>query len=67
MNMYEMIPYILGIVFILLGAFMAIMPKKSVKKEFQDSEEQLKRARRNGSIIAVLGIVLIVIGFMQPK
>lgn len=65
--MYEMIPYILGIVFILLGAFMAIMPKKSVKKEFQDSEEQLKRARRNGIIIAVLGIVLIVIGFMQPK
>ena len=30
--MYELIPYILGIIFILLGAFMAIMPQKSVKK-----------------------------------
>ena len=65
--MYEMIPYILGIIFILLGTFMAIMPKKSVKKELQDSEEQLKKARRNGIIIVVLGIVLIGIGFMQPK
>lgn len=65
--MYEMIPYILGIVFILLGGFMALMPNKSVKKEFQESEEHLKRARRNGIIIAILGIVLIVIGFVQPK
>ncbi len=65
--MYELIPYILGIIFILLGAFMAIMPQKSVKKEFQDSEEQIKKARRNGIIIAILGVVLIIIGFMQPK
>ena len=65
--MYELIPYILGIIFILLGAFMAIMPQKSVKKEFQDSEEQIKKTRRNGIIVAVLGIVLLVIGFMQPK
>lgn len=65
--MYEMIPYIAGIVLILLGAFMAIMPQKSVKKEFQDSEEQIKKTRRNGIIVAVLGIVLLVIGFMQPK
>ena len=46
---------------------MAIMPQKSVKKEFQDSEEQIKKARRNGIIIAILGVVLIIIGFMQPK
>ena len=65
--MYELIPYILGIIFILLGEFMAIMPQKSVKKEFQDSEEQIKKARRNGIIIAILGVVLIIIGFMQPK
>ena len=65
--MYELIPYILGIIFILLGAFMAIMPQKSVKKEFQDSEEQIKKARRNGIIIAILGVVLIIIGFIQPK
>lgn len=65
--MYEMIPYIAGIVLILLGAFMAIMPQKSVKKEFQDSEEQIKKTRRNGVIVAILGIVLVVIGFMQPK
>ncbi len=65
--MYELIPYILGIIFMLLGAFMAIMPQKSVKKEFQDSEEQIKKARRNGIIVAILGVVLIIIGFMQPK
>ena len=65
--MYEMIPYIAGIVLILLGAFMAIMPQKSVKKELQDSEEQIKKTRRNGIIVAILGIVLVVIGFMQPK
>ena len=66
-NMYEMIPYILGIVFILLGAFMALMPRKSVKKEDQNSEEELKKTRRNGIIVAILGVVLIIIGFIQPK
>ena len=65
--MYEMIPYILGIVFILLGAFMALMPRKSVKKEDQNSEEELKKTRRNGIIVAILGVVLIIIGFIQPK
>ena len=59
-----MIPYILGIIFILLGAFMAIMPQKSVKKEFQDSEEQIKKAKRKGIIILLAGIVFIVVNIL---
>ena len=36
-----MIPYILGVIFILLGGFMCIMPQKAVKKELQNSEEEV--------------------------
>ena len=48
----------------LLGGFMCIMPQKAVKKELQNSEEEIKRAKRNGIIILVAGIVFIVVNIL---
>ena len=59
-----MIPYILGVIFILLGGFMFMMPQKAVKKELQNSEEEIKRAKRNGIIILVAGVVFIVVNIL---
>ena len=66
--MYEFIPYILSAMFVLLGGFMALFPAKSVKKEYKDSEEQIKKCRRNGIIIVVAGtIFLLCVIFLMPK
>lgn len=54
-----MILLLLGIIFILLGGFMFFLPQKSVKKDLQDSEEELKKAKRNGLIIAIGGFILV--------
>ena len=59
-----MIPYILGVIFILLGGFMCIMPQKAVKKELQNSEEEIKRAKRNGIIILVAEVVFIIVNIL---
>ncbi len=58
--MYELIPYISSVVFILLGGFMLLFPTKALKKEDRDSEEKIKKCRRNGIMIQVLGILLFV-------
>lgn len=62
--MYDAIPYIIAIIFILLGGFMSIMPAKSVKKEFKNSEEHIKKTRRNGIIILILAILLLVVSLI---
>lgn len=59
--MYDIIPYILSGVLILLGLIMVVLPKQSTKKELRDSEEALKKTRRSGIIVVVLGIVLLLI------
>ena len=56
--MYNYIPFILATIFILLGIFMAVKPEKAVKKELANSEEALKKSKRNGIIIIVLGLIL---------
>lgn len=59
--MYDIIPYVLSGILVLLGLFMVVMPKQSTKKELQDSEDALKKTRRNGVIVAILGIILLLI------
>lgn len=56
---------VVSLVILLLGAFMTIAPSKTVKKEFKDSEDHLKKARRNGIIILVLGIVLLILSLLM--
>jgi len=52
------------IILLVLGLFMAIAPQLSVKKEFRDDPEQIKKMRIGGIIITVLSIVVIVIQFL---
>lgn len=59
--MYEIIPYICAFIFVGLGLYMAFMPKQATKKELQDSEEVVKKTKRNGFIFIVLGIVLAIV------
>ena len=62
--MYDRIPVFLGAVILILGLFMAIAPKSAAKKEFRDDEEQVKKIRRNGIIMLVLGIAVIIVGLI---
>lgn len=59
--MYEILPYILSACFVLLGLFMAIMPKQATKKDLRESEDIVQKTRRNGFIVMVCGIILLVI------
>lgn len=59
--MYNYMPFILAAIFIVLGLFMFLKPEKAVKKELANSEDSLKKSKRNGIIIFVLGIILAVI------
>ncbi len=62
--MYEILPYILSGCFVLLGLFMAAMPKQATRKSLRDSEDVVKKTRRNGFIVIVCGIILLLIDFM---
>lgn len=62
--MYEILPYILSGCFVLLGLFMAIMPKQATRKNQRESEDVVKKTRRNGFIVIVCGIILLLIDFM---
>lgn len=59
--MYDIISYVLSGILVLLGVVMIVLPKQSTKKELQDSEEALKKTRRTGVIVAILGIILLLI------
>ncbi|MDE7436073.1 MAG: hypothetical protein K2N01_09705 [Lachnospiraceae bacterium] len=59
--MYDIISYVLSGILVLLGLVMVVLPKQSTKKELQDSEEALKKTRRTGVIVAILGIILLLI------
>ncbi len=63
--MYDYIPFIIGGIFVLLGLFMLIFPKQAVKKENKDSDEEIKKSRRNGIIILVAGVVFALINFLR--
>ena len=62
--MYEILPYILSACFVLLGLFMVIMPKQATKKSQRESEDVVKKTRRNGFVVIACGIVLLLIDMM---
>lgn len=43
----------------LLGLIMFLAPQKSVKAELRNDKEQVKRTKRNGLIITIAGMVLL--------
>lgn len=44
--MYDLIPYFLGGMMILLGAYMSGSPKKATKEEFRNDEKMVKKTKR---------------------
>ena len=62
--MYDYLPYIFAFIFLVLGLFMAFMPKQSVKKEDRNSEEAIKKSKRNGILLIVIAIVFVLIPFI---
>ena len=63
--MYEFFPIICGIMMLGLGAFMAIDPKTSTKKEMRDDEKAVAKIRRNGFVIIGCGVVTIILGIIR--
>lgn len=55
--MYDYLPFIFSLIFLASGLFMTFMPKQSVKKENRNSDEAIKRIKRNGIILSVIAIV----------
>ena len=55
--MYEKMKFILIGVAALLGIFMAICPKYSVKAEERENKERLASTRKKGILLAIVAIV----------
>ncbi|MBQ9657826.1 MAG: hypothetical protein IJV31_03560 [Clostridia bacterium] len=65
--MYNLFPFFIAAVFFILGVYMVINPKKSVKEEFRNDEKKVAGAKRNGFIYIALAVVMIIIGIAMPK
>lgn len=60
-------PYIFGIIFLLLGLFMTIFPKQSLKQNDRNVQGKMEKARRNGIILVVVAIIFVVATFIISK
>lgn len=65
--MYNFFPYIIAVVFLLLGIYMIVNPKNATKEEFRNDEEKVAKTKRNGFFMVVLAIIMFVIGVIMPK
>ena len=63
--MYDLIPFILGTLTILLGGYMVINPKNATKKELRNDENIVKETKKNGFIVIICGIVIILIAISR--
>ena len=61
MDGYNIIGILLMMLIAILGLFMFIVPSKCVKKEDSNNTSKIKQAKRNGLVIAILGIVAIIL------
>lgn len=59
--MHDYLPFIFPLIFIVLGIFMTFMPKQSVKKEDRDSDEAIKKSKRNGIVLIVISMVFVLV------
>lgn len=58
--LYNLIPVFLGIIIVLLGAFMALFPRISTKRDRRDDPRAVSKNRVSGFIMIVLGILLVI-------
>ena len=48
-------------VMMVIGLFMFFAPEKSVKAEFKNNQEQIKKTKRNGLILTILCLVFLLL------
>lgn len=58
--LYDLIPVFLGIIIAGLGAFMALFPRISTKKERRDDPNAVAKNRISGIVMIIFGILLAV-------
>lgn len=63
--MYDFLPYIFALIFLALGLFMTFMPKQSVKKEDRNSEDAIKKSKRNGIILIIIAVIFGLVTFLS--
>lgn len=63
--MYDLIPYFLGGMMILLGAYMSGSPKKATKEELRNDKNAVKKTKRNGFVVIGCEVVLIILGIIK--
>lgn len=63
--MYYLVQFALAALFLILGFVMVIAPKKVTKKSLRDSEDAVKKIKRNGFLVIVLGVLFDVSVFIQ--
>lgn len=57
-ELYDMIPVFCGIFFVIYGLLMMVCPKIMVKKEWREDPDRLAKARKNGPVVMICGIVI---------
>ena len=62
--LYELIPILLGVIIVILGLIMAILPRISTKKDRRDDPKAVAKTRMSGFIMIVLGIVVVILRFI---
>lgn len=65
--MYNFFPYIMSVIFLLLGIYMITNPKSATNKDFRNDPKQIAKARRNGFIMVLLSIIIFFVGICMPK
>ena len=56
--------FICGVLLLALGVFMIAVPKASVKKDVIVTPEMIKQVRHSGIAEVILGVALMVAGFV---
>lgn len=63
--MYDLIPFILGGIIILMGLYMFISPVKATKAEFRNDSKMVSKTKKNGIFVICCGIATIIIGITR--
>lgn len=62
--LYELIPILLGVIIVILGLIMAILPRLSTKKDRRDDPKAVAKTRTSGVVMIILGILVVILRFI---
>ena len=59
--MFESLGIILGVIIVLTGLFLLLIAKFASKKEYGNKESDIAKAKKNGIISIVMGLITIIL------